>query len=102
MPSRLDVLIRALGGTAAAARMFGRHPSTICRWRTGERPLPATVAAQVRRFAGDISQELIYLACELQTDVRQGEDRAARGRASRARASRDRALQARVARVRSL
>jgi len=101
MPSRLDVLIRALGGTAAA-RLFGRHPSTICRWRTGERPLPADVASRMRELAVSSSQELIRVASELQTDFRQGVDRAARGRASRARASHNRALQARVAKLRAL
>jgi hypothetical protein len=64
--------------------------------------LPAAVAARMRRLADSISQEMIRLAFDLQADVRQGEDRAARGCAGRARASRDRAAQARLAKFRSL
>jgi DNA-binding transcriptional regulator YdaS (Cro superfamily) len=98
--SRLDGLIRALGGTAAMARMFGRHPSTVSRWRTGERPLPAEVALRMRRLAENISQEMIRLACEMQADVRQGEDRTARGRAARMRAFNEAARARRLRRAR--
>jgi DNA-binding transcriptional regulator YdaS (Cro superfamily) len=102
MPSRLDVLIRALGGTAAVARLFGRHPSTVCRWCAGERPLPAAVAARMRQLAGHLSGEMSSLAYDLLTDVREGEERAARGRAARASASCNRSIQGRLAKLRSL
>jgi hypothetical protein len=82
-PSRLDTLIAALGGTAEAARLFGRHPSTICRWRSGERPLPATVAKRMRELAMEIDQEMIQLAYALKTDIRKGEERALRPRGFR-------------------
>jgi hypothetical protein len=65
MWSRLDTLIRALGGTAAAAQIFDRHPSTVCRWRSGARPLPAPIATRMRQLAIEISQQLTQIAYEL-------------------------------------
>jgi DNA-binding transcriptional regulator YdaS (Cro superfamily) len=76
--SRLDRLIAALEGPADAARVFGVHRSTLNRWRTGARPIPAWAATRMRELATEISQEMIRLAYELKTDIRQGEDRRAR------------------------
>jgi predicted ATPase len=98
------------GGEGAVARyrlhdttrVYAREKLEVCRWRTGERPLPAAVPSQMRELASSTSQEMIRLACELQTDVRRGEDRAARGSAGRARASHNRAVRARVLRLRAL
>jgi len=84
----LDTLIAALGGTAEAARLFDRHPSTICRWRSGERPLPAAIAKRMRELAEAIIQEMIRLAYELKADIRKGEERAARPRGYRRHAAR--------------
>jgi hypothetical protein len=83
LPSRLDLLIRALGGTAAAARYMRRDRSTLSRWRTGARPIPAWAAKRMRELATEISQEMIRLAYDLAKDIREGEERAARGRAAR-------------------
>lgn len=88
LPSRLDTLIAALGGTAEAARLFDRHPSTICRWRSGARPLPARVANRMRELAIEITQELTRFAYELKTDIREGEERALKPRGYRAHAAR--------------
>ena len=84
MPSRLDALIRALGGTAAAARYMSCDRSTLNRWRTGARPIPAWAATRLRDLATELSQEMIRLAFDLKTDIHEGEKRAARGRAARA------------------
>lgn len=81
--SRLDTLIAALGGTAEVARLFDRHPSTVCRWRSGGRPLPAAVANRMRELAGQISQEMMALAHDLKTDIRKVEERALRPRGYR-------------------
>jgi hypothetical protein len=48
----LGRLFSALGGTAAVPRMFDRHPTTVSRWRTGDRPLPAEVPRDLRERAG--------------------------------------------------
>jgi hypothetical protein len=82
-PSRFDTLFAALGGTAEVARNFRRHPSTIYRWRLGERPLPAPVAKRLREVAERISQEMIGLAFDLKADIREGEERALRPRGYR-------------------
>jgi hypothetical protein len=81
----LDLLIRAMGGPAEAARHMSRDRSTLNRWRTGARPIPAWAATRMRELATDISQEMIRLAYDLKTDIREGEERAARGRAARVR-----------------
>jgi hypothetical protein len=75
--SRLDLLIAALGGPAQAARMLGRDRSTLNRWRTGTRPIPAWAATRMRELAIAINQEMIRLAYELMTDIRLGEERRA-------------------------
>jgi hypothetical protein len=80
----LDLLIRAMGGPAEAARYMSRDRSTLNRWRTGARPIPAWAATRMREFATGISQEMIRLAYDLKTVIREGEERAARGRAARA------------------
>jgi hypothetical protein len=79
----LDLLIRAMGGPAEAARHMSRDRSTLNRWRTGARPIPAWAATRMRELATDISQEMIRLAYALKADIREGEERAARGRAAR-------------------
>ena len=76
--SRLDLLIAALGGPAQAARMMGRDRSTLNRWRTCARPIPAWAATRMRELAIDVSQEMIRLAYDLKTDIRLGEERRAR------------------------
>jgi hypothetical protein len=76
--SRLDLLIAALGGPAQAARMMGRDRSTLNRWRTGARPIPAWAATRMRELANAVSQEMIRLAYDLKTDIRLGEERRAR------------------------
>src|SRR5262249_20252514 len=70
--SRLDRLIAALRGPAQAARQLGVHRSTLKRWRTGARPIPAYAATRMRELAIGINQELIRLAYDLQTDARKG------------------------------
>lgn len=87
-PSRFDTLFAALGGKSQAARYFGRDPSTICRWRSGARPLPAAIARRMRELALEIEQEMIRLAYDLKADIRQGEERALRPRGFRRHASR--------------
>ena len=76
--SRLDLLIAALGGPAQAARMMGRDRSTLNRWRTCARPIPAWAATRMRELAMAVNQEMIRLAYELKTDIRLGEERRAR------------------------
>jgi hypothetical protein len=73
-----------MGGPAEAARYMSRDRSTLNRWRTGARPIPAWAATRMRELAIGISQEMIRLAYDLKTDIREGEERAARGRAARA------------------
>jgi hypothetical protein len=80
----LDLLIRAMGGPAEAARHMSRDRSTLNRWRTGARPIPAWAAKRMRELATEVSQEMIRLAYDLAKDIREGEERAARGRAARA------------------
>jgi hypothetical protein len=76
--ARLDLLIAALGGPAQAARMMGRDRSTLNRWRTGKRPIPAWAATRMRELAIAVDQEMIRLAYDLKTDIRLGEERRAR------------------------
>jgi hypothetical protein len=38
---QLEILIRDVGGLRAAARICGKHESTVRRWRRGVTPMPA-------------------------------------------------------------
>jgi hypothetical protein len=55
----------------------------VCRWRSGARPLPAAVATLMRELAIEISQEMIALAYDLKTDIRNGEERGLKPRGYR-------------------
>jgi hypothetical protein len=78
--SWLAPVIRLLGGPAEAARHLGRDRSTIYRWITGERPMPAWAAERLLRRARDAATELLSIIIpELEKQQRQGEQRAAQG-----------------------
>lgn len=80
---RRQYLFAALGGPAAVARTFGRHPSTGSRWLSGALPLPADVARELHRRAQYVQSRLIEVASDLNLDIQRGDERATRGRARR-------------------
>jgi hypothetical protein len=87
---RRQYLFAVLGGPAGVARLLGRHPSTASRWLSGDRPLPADAARELRRQAQYAQSRLVEAAFDLNADIQQGEMRAARGRVQRRQAFHDR------------
>jgi hypothetical protein len=87
---RRQYLFAALGGPAAVARMFHRHPSTASRWLSGDRPLPVDVARELRRLGQYAQSRLIEAGSDLNLYIQQGEQRAVWGRTARRQAFRQR------------
>ena len=59
-----ELVIRRFGGVRAAARIIGRDPSAICRWRQRKR-VPSSAQRQVMKAARFMripltAEELIY------------------------------------------
>lgn len=82
----LGLLFDALSGTAAVARLFGRDPSTVSKWRTGALPLPAEIAAALSEEAIRAVILLQAEAARLRADEIEAERRAADGMTRRRRA----------------
>jgi hypothetical protein len=57
--SWLHPVIMLYGGPAETARMLGRDRSTIYRWMTGQRPMPAWAADRLPCRAKDASTGLL-------------------------------------------
>jgi hypothetical protein len=72
-------VIQLFGGPAAAARFFGRDRSTIHRWATDQRPIPAYAAEMLARTAAEAQSELTLVIAELRKRQREGELRASNG-----------------------
>jgi DNA-binding transcriptional regulator YdaS (Cro superfamily) len=80
----LGLLFDALGGTTAVARLLGRDPSTVAKWRTGALPIPAGIATVLREEAMRIASSLQNEAFRLKFDeIPRAEQRAAHGLAWR-------------------
>jgi hypothetical protein len=82
---------RCWGGPTATARMLSRDRSTIHRWITGERPIPAWAAERLEIRAQEAQISLAVAIVELKTRQREGKRRAEEGIAARRRAALGRA-----------
>jgi hypothetical protein len=72
---RFDLLIAACGGPLNTARLLGVNRNTLYRWRTGELPLTAERAEQLRGVVQELIGQLSALAYELTEDARRGRER---------------------------
>jgi hypothetical protein len=71
--------------------MLSRDRSTIHRWITGERPIPAWAAERLEIRAQEAQISLTVAITELKTRQREGKRRAEEGMAARRRAALGRA-----------
>jgi hypothetical protein len=67
------------------ARLFGRDPSTVSKWRTGALPLLAETAAALRDEAIRIARCLLAEVRRLEEEIPAAERRAADGQTRRRR-----------------
>lgn len=81
LPSHLDPLVRALGGTSAFGRFLGVTKALAWGWRRGRRPLPSDKARLLQAEARRLSAELLATAARLDEDIRAGDERVRRSKA---------------------
>jgi DNA-binding transcriptional regulator YdaS (Cro superfamily) len=61
----IRVVVRALGGPCAVAKLIGRHRITVCNYVSGNYPVPSDVALMLESETKRLTTELLARTPEL-------------------------------------